>query len=608
MDSAGAGATGRFHSTESGQVLFTNRGINGSGYALCLECGRAGDMPHAGALPTIFQKPHKRLRGGKVDNSADCSGSHDSWKITQGIDLVHRDSTDVFELQLKHPETQAFLDDATVATTLAVALRHAAALVLGINDEELGYAVNHVEVSGDRTWSILLYDTADGGAGYASSIGRHILPVTQAMFEGLDCPGGCDKACHHCLMTSDTQYQAQLLDRQLARQWLTEAFPSRLQLPDRLRLLGPASRLEAQPLFQALDRALQQTAAKRVRLFFGGDAANWDTAFGELRQRIASWAGRALAVDLLIYQSTFNALDDDMKGLLVSLAQGLDLALATVADDQRPLDGAMLAEVEAAAITRWACQDPSVGEVGDSWGRPVDQPIIVAYGLEEPIPATWVTLADYTPSDSEGDADIDIHDELHGPAATFGERFWNHVLEQHDGLERLFESDQLSAIQYSDRYLKNPLGVVLLLQVLYALDQRYPNCYARALTRVKVEQNHREHRSNQRMIWDDWSDDSERDKAVQHAFEYVDLCVQVGTYSRQHMPHFRALELMFASGKTARLRLDEGWGYWEAEQGYNSRFDFNASPADQGQAIAEWCGKLLRQRKKHPTALVLSLR
>jgi len=74
------------------------------------------------------------------------------------------------------------------------------------------------------------------------------------------------------------------------------------------------------------------------------------------------------------------------------------------------------------------------------------------------------------------------------------------------------------------------------------------------------------------------------------------------------MPHFRILAFDFESGKIARIRLDEGWGYWEAEGGYASHFDFGAGAAEQGQVLAEWRGKLVQKKKTYPTALVLSIR
>lgn len=60
---------GRFRSTPQGSVFHHSSGASRSGYALCLECGRAAamgneDEPGHG-LPKVFQRPHVRLRGGK---------------------------------------------------------------------------------------------------------------------------------------------------------------------------------------------------------------------------------------------------------------------------------------------------------------------------------------------------------------------------------------------------------------------------------------------------------------------------------------------------------------------------------------------------------------
>jgi len=148
----------------------------------------------------------------------------------------------------------------------------------------------------------------------------------------------------------------------------------------------------------------------------------------------------------------------------------------------------------------------------------------------------------------------------------------------------------------------------LLLQVLKELDERYPNSYGRVKAHIKVEQIRSDHHSNRRVVWDDWSDEKNREQAIKAAFEYVGLAAEVGTYARPHMPHFRILEFQFSSGKVARIRLDEGWGYWEAGSGYDSYYNFSAKADDQGKAIAMWSGTLTKRRKNYETAFVLSVR
>ncbi|MCG7870975.1 MAG: DEAD/DEAH box helicase [Candidatus Thiodiazotropha lotti] len=599
---------GRFRSTVSGKVLYSNSGATGSGYAICLECGRAADMPHSGELPEVFQKPHKRLRGGVVDGSRECSGSHDSWKIKPNIHLVHHDTTDVFELQLKNLETKFYLNDKVVATTLAVSFRHAAALVLGINDDELGYSVSHMEIPGGRVWSILLYDTADGGAGYASSIGQHIIKVAGEMYCGLECAGDCDSACHQCLLSFDTQYQSSLLNRHAAKEWLTEDFPSLLELPLGMRLLGATSAMETMPLYQALDQSLQKVAAKSVRIYLGGNADNWEAAWGELRHRIVVWMGRGLSVELAVYKGTFDQLGNEAQNQLAVFGKALGAIVSTVSENERPPNGILVAETSADDVTRWACADENVIEVGPNWGRVTESPLIVAHALREAIPVDKADLVDVSGSTISSDMEVEVDEELHGTGGAFGERFWDLIQDRNKDFASLFEKEEIASIQYSDRYLNTPLVVTLLLQVLKELDVRYPNSYGQVTAQIKVEQIHPNHYSQKRAVWNDWLDERDRERAIEAAFEYVGLTAQVGTYSKQHMPHFRALEFRFSSGKVAQVRLDEGWGYWEAGSGYGNNYNFSANAAEQGRVIAEWSGTLAKRRKKYRTVFFLSVR
>lgn len=603
---------GRFRTTTEGQVLYTNSGKNGTGYAVCLECGRSADMPsNLAELPALFKTPHRRMRGGKVDGSNECSASHDSWKIKPGVYLAHRDMTDVFELQLKNIDSKRYLQDNKVATTLAVSLRQAAALKLGISQEELGYAVQHVEIEGGRTWSILLFDTADGGAGYASSLGRHIVDIGSGMFDGLQCEAKCDKVCHHCLLTFETQHQVALLDRIAAKDWLTESYKNSLVLPSAMQILGITSRQETVPLYQAIENALQKPSAKGVRVYLGGRSENWNTAWGELKQRLASWVARSLKVEIVLYKDTFDELGEELLTHLAVLSQGLDIPLCVLDHRDQLVKGLLIAEVETTEFIRWACEDVVVTELGPSWGKVSENPLIVAASQKSHVSSSSVDVATVLASQSsipQTDVEMEIETELDGNGSQFGEKFWGVLLEKHEGLKGLLEGDIIDSIEYSDRYLKSPLTVSLLLFALKELDTRYPDCYQRATTKIKLEEITRENKWHSRSVWDDWSDERLRERSISEAFEYVDLQVRVGSYARVHMAHSRALLIKFESGKLVRIRLDEGWGYWETQAGPGSQFNFSASPQQQGERIAEWSGLLVKRRKRYKTSLVVSIR
>lgn len=226
---------GRFRASPRGHVFHQSRGIHGAGYALCLECGRAEPMMAEGLRPGIFDKPHKKLRRAKADG-VNCKGSDDAWKLKQGITLGHETWTDVVELQLKTADG-FWLNDATKALTLAVALRDALAELIGVQAIELGCDTKEARPEpGAICRSILIFDRH--AAGYASSIERHLGTLFHQARSRLRCPAACDSACPRCILDFDQRFAADSLDRHAALQVLTEDWLHSLRLPDECRYFG----------------------------------------------------------------------------------------------------------------------------------------------------------------------------------------------------------------------------------------------------------------------------------------------------------------------------------------------------------------------------------
>lgn len=216
---------GRFRVTPSGHLFHHSRGIHGTGYALCLECGRAEPMTPEGELPEKFLKPHYKLRSRRGNQY--CAGSDNPWKIKKGIALGHTAVTDVAELQLRTLDG-VWVSDPVAAQTLAVALRDALAELIGIQASELGCDTKEARSeNGTRSRSILLYDRF--AAGYASSVERYLDQLFLLAKRRLDCPAGCDSACPHCVLDFDQRFIADALDRHAALAVLTDAWLAALR-------------------------------------------------------------------------------------------------------------------------------------------------------------------------------------------------------------------------------------------------------------------------------------------------------------------------------------------------------------------------------------------
>ena len=202
---------GKFRTTPTGSVFYHSKGLHGTGYAICLECGRAEPMPiHESDgevqvetnshLPEIFQSPHIRLRGAQGGETSKCEGSFKSYAIKPSLQLGHEIQTDVLEVVLFGLDEQP-ISDKQVAYSLAVALREGIARRLGVEASELGCDTKPVRVNGQIARALVVYDRF--AAGYCSAIAKNLIEALRLIPDILKCPADCDSACQHCLLQHD---------------------------------------------------------------------------------------------------------------------------------------------------------------------------------------------------------------------------------------------------------------------------------------------------------------------------------------------------------------------------------------------------------------------
>jgi DEAD/DEAH box helicase domain-containing protein len=200
---------------EDAQILFYNLG-NEEGYSLCLDCGRV-EASHEKL------EGHKRLRGGKNnDGESECSATN----VHDHIILGSKFKTDFTEIRFKNTD-RSFVNDKKLVYSLGVIITKSLAEYLAIEESELGFGIK--KYRGYQT--IFIYDTAKGGAGYASRLTIYINDILkQALLVLNNC--GCDTACTRCLIDRSTQWHIEDLDRHVAIEWLKSALD--YQLPKEL--------------------------------------------------------------------------------------------------------------------------------------------------------------------------------------------------------------------------------------------------------------------------------------------------------------------------------------------------------------------------------------
>ena len=586
-------ALGRFRVSVKGHVFHQSRGIYGTGYALCLECGRAEPVLPDGSLPDVFQKPHPKLRRTKEDGLF-CRGSDDTWKVKNGITLGHESWTDVMEIQLK-TETGSWLNDATAAMTLAVALRDTLAELIGVQATELGCGIKEARPeTGVHCQSIIIFDRF--AAGYASSAEQYLGSLFHDSRKRLECPADCDSACPHCVLDFDQRFAADSLNRRAALDVLTDGWLKSLRLPDEYAYFGAESRPEYRSLPEAIWLAVSQQSASRVRFYTGGAQGAWDIGPSPLRELTYHLAGKGVEVEIVVPDQMIATLDDADRFLLASLADHPKVAVRAIATPQQCGQGWLVAETLTSPASHWALDTEAALAFGLDWGKS-EGPLITA-GSATPSPLAGDALAAGTIRPQRidsGDREIEIHHELDGALQGFGRRFWQHISSQHPATRDLLAdaNGDLVSLTYRDRYLFTPLSVALLAELVCGLRQLVgqERWAVRNLHVITTNRRSAGENTARNTIWSDWPEMNVRHQVLEATFRYLGIDAFIQLADTATTGHGRLLEVEWSSGRKLTLRLDQGVSYWRAAHS-NSRqacyFNLSAGDADmRGKQLAE---------------------
>lgn len=567
---------GRYRVSTHGSLFHRTDGLHGEGYALCLRCGRADSMISDDTVPAVFAdadgKPvsHKRLRGGKNAGSI-CPGGLDKWAIKQRLRLGVVTQTEVLEMQLHDPASTRPIDRVT-AYSLAVALRRALTQRIGIEEQEVGCAIAQVrDKDGQPAYSVYLFDTASGGAGYVSQAIDQFPELFRQARDIVACARDCDAACQSCLLTYDTQHHLERLNRKQVLQVLDTTFLDALELPAGLKAFGDETRLEMDPLGQALNRELQRQTMKEIRIFLGGEAQAWEPLDWRLRDDLLRLRDTGLTVRLIVTQNTLNQLEDSQRDELAGLAAvtraEIYLPDTTPHTDEtsHQLPSVMEIGSDQGSI-RWAVSAVEALAPTAHWGSGEDGAQFVRVRSKRPLPRVsnrWTQLtANELRSVPGALHEIAITEQLNGAHRQFGPRAWRLVFATVPELQQRVAGNQpLAELRYSDRYLHSPLTVLLLRELIAAMA-RYPGGIdANTRLSVATSQLRRNDTADPWRFHHDWRDADDRREVFEKVFEGLgQLTFSEG--DRFTLPHARELRLTWSDGVCWTLRFDQGMGYW----------------------------------------------
>lgn len=591
---------GRHRATPRGPINHINSGEHGHGYAVCLRCGfTASEIQESPDDKPKAMKRHRPLRGGQANIGEEgfCRGLRQEFTILRNLRFGGEEHTDVFELQLNHPENGRPVNQ-TEATSLAVALRDALCDRLGIESNEVGYAATTARFpSGSAGHSIFLYDKAAGGAGYAIQA-RDSLPILfRRAKETLKCrQHECDGACHGCLLDYDTQYDIDHLDRHAALAIVTDEFLHHLELPNDRKYLGEDSDIELRPARRAVEDALEASGVQTARFYVSGQPGEWDWWSWPLQKKFSPNSRATVdKVQVLWPKGSLKEIPVTTRVLLASLVESPNTPdIEFIEASRNRLEeggGRLIAEVsQGDKRLSWASSNELNRNLNSGWGRNTAKAMtLVRASRERPLEphgGRKLTPSDIRPSDGNAEV-VSIGSEFNGPLEDVGRRFWRIVGDSFKPYEEAFgEKSSIDRVSYHDRYLCKPLSVALIHRVFHELGQLADLSDATlTVDTAKLGSNS----DYSRYPYHDWRQARVHEEVLKCALADLAGWVRTRFSRRSEMEHKRTLTVEWTSGLSLEVMLDQGFGFLRTRR--DEEFPFDAPPQKQAESV-----KTLRAR------------
>ena len=544
---------GRYRTAREGRVLITSSGKHGRGYAICITCGRtesenSEDNP---ALPSKMKNhiPLQKLPNNPRDDGKCPGNDESSRKIRRQVKLGHEMTTDVFELQLYAlANTKA---GKAKALCIASALRETLAKRLGIDAEMMGIsAAPSLGINKVIQTSIFLYDKASGGSGFAISADQNVPAILRQATQFLKCNTNCESGCSECILRRDLQFSGTMKRKEALKLMNLEVLP-RLEIPQRLKFFDTSTKVITQPfnewMFLKLNSGLEE-----VTLFLTAPPTLWDITEWPGLQLIREISQRRIPAKIVLRTADFTALE---------ISQKLDLVRLTAYGNTTIHSVAELPKVHGCKTLAWmkmngtdisiVCPDDGAACIDKNWGNTKESPLISGIQNHENI-SKPISLEKIAELNEVRSAYKNITNELDGPVAKFGSRFW--TLIQAMRPQVFSEGRRISQATYNDRYLRSPLTTRLLFEVWRTMPLKNADTNLRIVTEQLNYDGRRAYK-----LYHNWENDQLRRAIMLAMFPRSTIKFR----SKSDCAHARFLKLTFDDNSVLDIYLDQGFGAWQ---------------------------------------------
>jgi DEAD/DEAH box helicase domain-containing protein len=431
-------------SEENGEILYYNVG-NGNGFHVCLHCGKTG-------LSLQELDDHRRLRGGRDDNGgAACLGNYSATAIRPNVILGGRFKTDFCEIRIR--ENNAYSRNETLLYSLGSVFVKELASYLAIETGELDFGIKKY----DNYSTIFIFDTTKGGAGYANQFFLYADEIFKQSKIKLEC--NCQNACTKCLIDRKTQWHINLLDRNIALEWLNSI--SNYNISDDISNSYPSAKRMLGSIKQELIKLNYVSKIKEAWLFVSPIVQSWDLDSILFLENLKSKA----VVNIVLTEAPIIANSQDVMTLIQLSAWSKLWIQKSVENDT--LTTISYVQLQDNTNNQYFVNDTVNLDLDKNWGESSNGEL---FKVNIPILPNLqpFQIDNLLNTGNVFEAVLDTNSIVN--SVNLADEILNKLENKVDLGAKM--KDKKFNVFYSDRYLKTPFGCLLMLQFLNRLQAK----------------------------------------------------------------------------------------------------------------------------------------
>lgn len=431
-------------SEENGEILYYNVG-NGNGFHVCLHCGKTG-------LSLQELNDHRRLRGGRDDNGGTaCLGNYSATAIRPNVILGGRFKTDFCEIRIR--ENKAYSRNETLLYSLGSVFVKELASYLAIETGELDFGIKKY----DNYSTIFIFDTTKGGAGYANQFFLYADEIFKQSKIKLEC--NCQNACTKCLIDRKTQWHINLLDRNIALEWLNSI--NNYTISDDITNSFPSAKRMLGSIKQELIKLNYVSKIKEAWLIVSPIVQNWDLDSILFLENLKSKA----VVNIVLKEAPIIANSQDLM-TLIQLSAWSKLWIQKSIENEA-LTTISCVQLQDNTSNQYFVNDTVNLDLDKNWGESSNGEL---YKVNIPILLNLqpFQIDDLLNTSNVFEAVLDTNSIVN--SANLADEILYKLENKVDLIAKM--KDKKFNVFYSDRYLRTPFGCLLMLQFLNRLQTK----------------------------------------------------------------------------------------------------------------------------------------